>query len=339
MRLSPNFYYEGAAGETEQGGGGAPDAKQKVDTTVNLITPILSADNIKEYGFDSEEEAKEFLRQRKENAIPIEEKKKAEDLDKANFIKYSTENNLIAPDEISKYESLKAKADRDLVFENYLSAWKEENPDIKEDIEKIAKEEFESEYKLDSANEKSKSRGEARLAKEASEIRNPFSTKYESASKAYAEAKKDAAKIPAYNQFMEGLVEKLTPEKLVLYKAKEGETEIPIEVELTKAERAEILKDFRNSKNFVNFITTDKPAELEAKLTKKINTFLRDKYFETSMTKAIETGRGLGVKKGSTAGAENPFALVKEAKSTETKHVGLEESNAKVAQARQRVRG
>jgi len=334
MFFNPKLFREDGA--ADNGGGNEPDSKNKttINTTVDVLKPLFTEEEIKGFGFESVDAMKEHLRQQKENSIPLEEKKKQEDLDKANFIKYSTENGLMNPDEITQFESLKNKADRDLVFESFAKEEKEDDPDLSDDE---IKEKFENKYDLNSANEKTKARGESKISKEAKELRSPYSSKFENASKEYADAKKMAAKIPEYNKFMDGLVEELTPEKLVLFKAKEGEEEIAVDVDITKEERAAILKDFKNNKNFVTFL--DKPEQAKDLLTKKITSFLKVKYFDTVNAKSLEIGKGIGTKQGSTVGANNPFHLTKENKKTETKPLGLEESNDKIAQARQRVRG
>lgn len=141
MFYFPKFYYEEGTGDN--GVGGATDT---IPPTGNdTPEPLLTSEMLKEYGLENKDQLMTILRQHKESNIPAGEKEKQEQLRKADFIKFSAENDLMKVDEVSAYETLKNKADRDLVFEKYLDEWKEDNPDVEdaEEIQAQARSEFE----------------------------------------------------------------------------------------------------------------------------------------------------------------------------------------------------
>lgn len=304
MRYSPRFYYEDGGGEGAAGAGG---------DTVVVPEPLLTSDSLKEYGLENKEQLLTILRQHKESNVPAEEKIKQEQLKKADFIKFSAESGLLKVEEISAYETVKGKADRDLAFEKHLEEWKEDNPEVTdpEEILSQAKSDFESEYKINSENEKQKARGLQKLSKFASELRSPLATKHSAAEQAFQERKAVEGKVPEFNKAINDLIEKYTPEKLAISKVKEGDTEVPIEVELDKKEKAELAKTFLTPKMFIKFQTAKDLSEFEAVATKKITGFLREKYFDTAVSKGYEKGKGVGTAQGSTVGAEQPFAIVR----------------------------
>lgn len=300
------FYYEGDAGEGAGGSGGNDDV-------VTIPEPLLTSDSLKEFGLENKEQLLTVLRQHKESNIPVAEKEKAEQLKKADFIKFSAENNLMKVEEISAFETIKAKGDRDLAFEKHLEEWKEDHPDVtdEEEIQLQAKQDFEAEYKLNSQNEKEKARGLQKMANRASELRSPLVSKHTEAEQKYNERKALEGKIPSFNKAIDELITKLTPDTLSIAKVKEGETEVPIEVDLTKKEREELAAILRTPKTFQKFESAKDLSEFEASASKKINGFLREKYFDEAVSKGYEKGKGVGTARGSNVGSEQPFAIVR----------------------------
>jgi len=265
-----------------------------------------------------------------------EELSKEQEQDKAEFIKYVVDNDLLKIDELTQYESLKVKADADLVFEKFVQDFKEENSDITdaEELAEAAKEEFDKTYKLTSENEKAKERGLAKLAKDANEIRSPFETKVKTAQGSYNEEKEVRAKMPSFDKFIDEKIQKNAPDK-VPFTIKKGDAEIQVEVELSKEDKEAIAKAFKTPKTFYSY--NKSVEETSAALDKKINGWIKENKFEEALTKAYGTGEGLGVRKGSNTGADAPFAL-RQGQSTNTgKILTLEESNQKMAEARQRA--
>lgn len=341
MIFLPKFYYEAGA---ENNGGGGSDAPTEKKTEIPtpeakvVENPILSPDELKEFGFDSPEKLKDFLRTQREQSIPEEEKTKKINIEKANLLKFSTEKGLMNVEDYNQLENLKAKKDLDLVFEKFSSEHKEDFPDASEEDIKDA---FESEYKLNSDNDKVKTRSEAKLAKEAQELRSPFEQKYSKAEGEYKAEQRIRSKIPEYNGFIDGLIKELTPDKLVLFKTKDGENEVSVDIDLTEDDRKEITKTFKNEKTFYNFIQSEGNLDtLKPALVKKITSFLKEKYFDNTNEKSFKTGKDIGVKSGSNVGAENPYALTDKNKGAQEAVVlDINASNAKIAEARARVRG
>lgn len=299
MYLFPHFFYnsDGGEGGSNAGGDGG-----------NGNTDVVIPENIQKE-LEELRAYKQSILEKEPTKTPEQIAKEAE-IEKVNFRKYSVENDLMKDDDFNAFDTLSKKQSRDLVYEKFAKEQLEDNPEITDDEIKDA---FESEYKLNELNEKAKARGLARLEKEASEIKNPIETAYKNAKTRYDEDKSISAQAPAFKKFIDNLIAENTPDKLTLGKTKDGEEEVSIEVELTKADREELAKTFTSAKAFRAFLDgKDKPEEVKANLVKKINGFLKQKYFDTALSKSFETGHGRGVKKGSNVGANNPFALQKQ---------------------------
>lgn len=313
MNFLHRFFYDDNATE---GAGGEPavDPKLIVNTTVDLIKPLFSEEEIKNFGFDNVDQMKQHLQQTRENRVPDETKKRNAEIEKAEFIKVATDEGLLNVDEFSAYENLAKKSDRDLVYEQFASQFKEDNPDATDELTRT---EFESEYKLDSDKEKSKARGEARLKKEAEDLRSPLSGKYNAAKEFVDNYKISTKELPTFYKFVDDLVNELTPETFSLAKAKDNtkddEDELDIPVKFTKEQRDEISKLFKTPKHFNAYLDNkDKLKEtLAPSLTKKINSIIKVNNFDSAVSYALTQGKGIGRKKGSNVGAEQPFAVVK----------------------------
>lgn len=315
------FIYNDDAGNTGGGAAATAAAPAATTTTTDIAgapahESILTAEQLKEYGIENPEQLQTILRQHKEGSVSAEEKQRLVDSREADLIKHSVDKGLMKVEDFNQAKTVKGRADRDLVYEKYEKEWREDNPDITdpEEIAANAKKEFEAEYRISSENGKAKARGEARLSKEASELRDPYVQKLSSAEASYTETKAIEGKIPQFNKFVNELIEKLTPEKLVLSKVKEGEVEVPIEVELSKEERKELAKTFRSTKTFASFMAVDdakKLTALEASLSKKIDGFLRAKYFDAAVSTGFTKGKDIGMAQGSTVGAGQPFGIAK----------------------------
>lgn len=273
----------------------------------------------------------------KEPEKSAEEIAKENELEKVNLKKFAVENNIAVDDDFVKYETLQQKKDADLVFENFLSDFKEENEDItdEKELREAAEEEFNKTYKLNSENSKAKEKGLARLAKEANEIRTPFKSKVESATTAYSEEKQLRAKMPEFNKFIEAQITKNAPDKIPFTikvgKDKNAE-DITVEIDLTEDDRKAISKDFNTPKTFLKY--SKSPEEAERALEKKIQSWVKANKFEEAAAKAITIGEGRGIAKSSNVGAEAPFAMKQGQGRNEGKTFTLQESNDKMARAR-----
>jgi hypothetical protein len=353
-RLYSSFFIYNSDGG-EPGGGGAEEQlptgdetqgqQQQTTTTPQVETPspqgLLTQEELAAYGFQTADELKIFLQKQKEAQIPEEEKQRLANLEKAEFFQTAAQSGFNIED-LTKYESVKTKADAELVFEKFVADFKEENPDIEEsELEDAAKLAFDDEYKLSSDNEKAKQRGLKRLERDAKELRSPMETVYQKAKSIFEEQRQMKTVFPEYNKFIESVINENTPDKVVLFQTKDGEDEIAVDTEITKEQREEIAKLFKNEKTFAQYLN-DKQSkeELGKKIAKKIEGYIRQNNFETAVKKAYETGVGIGTKRGSTVGAENLFGVAAQSKggTAEIKNLSLEESNKRIAEARSRYK-
>lgn len=319
MSFKPIFFYDDDANKGGGGGDQLLDDKTDLTNVADKISdPLFTDDELKGFGFDSPETAKtriaELIAKSKEDSKTEEDRKKEEFVEKTNFLKFSAENKLLEEKDYSQYESLKSKEDRDLVFEKYCQEEKEDDSTLTDDE---LKRNFEQDYKLTNENEKVKTRGLSRIEKEAKDIRSPFENKVETAKSKYNEGKQQTAEetklreiYPSFDKFINEQISKLTPDKVILSKTKEGETEIPIEVDLTKEDKEAINKLFRNHKYFNQF-NKGETKELEAAINKKVDGWIKVNKFDSAIEKTKETFKGIGTASGSTTGAKNSFALAK----------------------------
>lgn len=234
------------------------------------------------------------------------------ELDNVNFRKHAVENKLMKNEDFTVYESLKGKADSDLVFEDFSKQFKEDHPEIADDeIEAQTKTAFENQFHVNSADKTLKARGEKLLKKEAAELRTPVETSYNKAKESYDDNKTIKAKHPEYVKFFNDISKETLPDKITLYTAKEGEEEIPVEVEITAEDKKAVEdKFFKNVKTFNKFISGE-PEEVKVELSAKINSFIRERKMQEAFSKTWEKAHGIGVSKGSETGAGQPFAVIK----------------------------
>jgi len=332
---------------TENNGGAATENNGTTETIEGQVqevaAPVISDDDLKSYGFDSKEALAKFIKEKREESISPEEKKAKEDLEKANFLKYSTENKLLNVDEYNQYETLKSRDDRDLVFENFLASYKEEHPEITDpkELQEAAEEDFNFEYKLNSTNEATKARAQKKLARDAKELRTPVESKVLTAQEKF---KKDTAEYntikevyPKFEKFVDAAIVKNAPDKKVVTQVKIGDADVNIEVALTKEDRDAIAKAFKTPKTFQLF-NDGKPEEVQAALDKKIDGWILLNKKNEIFSQAVNIAKGIGTKEGSTVGANNPFPLQQGAVPKKTGEESLEESNNRMAQTTQKYR-
>lgn len=352
MNFSPKRFLDSAS-DGNNGGGiaeGAAVAESvntpevvKEDQAKDIPANVISDDDLKSFGFDSKESLAKFIKEKQQESISPEDKKAQEDLEKANFIKYSTEKKILNVDEYNQYETIKARADKDLVFESYLSDYKEEHPEItdEDELKEAAEEDFNFEYKINSANEVTKRKAEKKLARDAKELRTPIESKVLTAKEKFNSEEKEYKYIqetyPKFEKFIDTLITKNTPDKKVVTTIKSGEDNVNIEIELTKADRDAIAKAFKTPKSFQAF-TSGKPEEIQASLDKKIEGWIFENKKSEIFGQIAEKARGIGTKEGSTVGAENPFALKKGEIVSKTGEESLEESNKRMANTSQKYR-
>lgn len=273
----------------------------------------------------------------KQPELTPEQIAKNQEIEKADFRKMAIERDLLKDEDFTRYETLQQKKDLELVKEDFEREFREKNPEAElEDIEDA----FNQQYHLNSENEVLKNRGLKLLEKDAKEIRNPYETKYKSAQDIYNQEKDVKATVPEFNKFIDDVIKDSTPDKLP-FKVKDGDQEIEIDTELSEEQRKEIEKIFKNNKTFYSFVTSkDKREELKSQIAKKITGYIKINNFDKAAQKSFEVGVGIGTKRGSDAGAQNPFPLNQGsgAPGAGTSKKSLEESNEKIANARRSAR-
>jgi hypothetical protein len=295
--------------------GATTDAK-KDDTPA----PDPVKDLLKEFNLESLEALKERLKPQDASKVESpEEKEKRENLYRVEMQKYAVENGLMKPDEFVKLEMLKAKDNRSLVYENWLTDWKADNPDIDPaDVEERSKEDFETEYHLNSTNEKTKARGLAKIEKEAKEMRIPLESSYTKVKQDFDEDRAVANDYPDYSKKVSGFIQENIPAKVKLFETKDGEESVPVEIDLTDDQRKEIYqkvaKRIMNSGTYQLYKKND-VTQLQAIAKREAEAEIWAGQREVGLQKIAETflkrGDEKGYKRGS-VGAKNPFPLVKD---------------------------
>lgn len=285
-----------AADELEKG------KQQPTDTLAELL---------KELKLDSPEQLKEKLKLLDKKDLSPEEKAKAEEAYEAELQKFAVDNGDMNLNDFHQLKTVKAKADADLVFENYLKEWKDENPDEKEDIEAKAKAEFELEYHLNSENEKTKNRGISKLAKDAKEIRTPLESSYNNVKGKFDTEQELRKEFPNFVKKLETVVKDSVPKTVEWFKDKDGEDEVSVDIELTEEERTEVMtaaaKKLNSTQNYL-LHKGGKDTEL-TEIAKDLIENLVEKNIAARGKKEIaDKFKKLGTAKGSNIGAENTFA-------------------------------
>lgn len=310
--------------------GGEGGVGAAIELSEDVKAQLAELETLRQYKADVES--------REPNKSPEQIAKEAE-VEKVNFKKFTVESGIMKDEDFFTLETLKQKSDRDLVFEDFKKEWEADNKDIPEnEKESSLKEAFESQYHLNSDNKTLKTRGEKMLAAEASIKRNPLESSYKKAQDEYGLQKQITAEIPVFNKFLDTIIKETVTDKPVLFKTKEGEEEIPIDVELTKEQKEELNKMFRTPKYF-NKYKNGKPEEVKKEIVNKINGFIKINNFDTVALKSYEAGKGIGTKQGSTVGAENLYTLQHQKDKKDEQPVDtIEKSNAKIANARTRYR-
>jgi len=308
--LYNKFFYNA---DENNGGGVAEEVIQPEVIQEQKVEKVeLSLEQMKAWGFDSQEQLEAHFTKLKEQNISEEEKQKQEALDNAELRRYAIANDLLKEDDFKTYETLSQKQAIDLVQEKHFEEFKEDNPEIEDEdtLKELAKQDFENTYKLNSESEKVRNRALAKIEKEAKELKSPVESKFVNAKEQYETAKNIAKTYPEFEKFVSDKVKQHTPDKAIVYKVKDGDTEIPVEIELTEEDRKAMAKEFAKHTTFHKFSKSADKKELEAELDRKMQGWVKVNKAEQIYAKAVETGIGIGKAKGSTVGANNPFPLI-----------------------------
>lgn len=286
------------------------DDKNNQQQQVNPLDEFL-----KEFNLESVDVLRERLKTPKVDETP-EEKEKRESIYQADLQKFAVENGEMKLDDFPKLEAIKNKADRDLVFENWLPSWKEENPDVDPaESDNLAKEAFEDETKLNSTNEKTKARAEAKIAKEAKELRNPLESSFNTVKSKFDTERELRATYPSFNKKIEDIVTENIPAEFNVFTGKDGDADVPIKISITDADKKEILsavsKKCQSDKTYSLFKKNDFASISEIVKTETEN-YLWEKKREDGMKEIATKFLSIGTAKGSTVGAKSPFPVVQQ---------------------------
>jgi len=130
MLLNRFIYNDNA----EEGAGSDPNITTEPAGTIVADPPIdsiqIPLSELEALGFKTIDDLKAHFNKPAEPTE--EEKQRNQQIEKADFLNYGTKEGLITVDEYQAFETLKAKADRDLVFENFTQEFKEDNPDAED---------------------------------------------------------------------------------------------------------------------------------------------------------------------------------------------------------------
>lgn len=291
------------------------DSKDKKD---ELPPADPLKDLLSEFNLESLDDLKARLKPKDPDKVESpEEKQKREDLYRVEMQKYAVENGIMKPDEFVQLENIKGKVDRDLVFEKWLPSWKDENPDADPaEADKLAREDFESEYRLNSQNEKTKARGLAKIEKEAKEMRTPLESSYNRLKQDFDEDRTLKSDYPEFNKKVSGFIQDNIPAKVKLYETKDGEDVVPVEIPLTDDQRKAVFnkvhKVIMNASTYQLFKKGDLKQVQDLAKREAEATIWADNR-EVGLGKIAETflkrGDDQGYKRGQ-IGAKNPFPLV-----------------------------
>jgi hypothetical protein len=288
----------------------------------SLEKPDPIAELLKEHNLGSIDELKEFLTEKsKKPADPEtpEQIKKREDLYQANLVAFGVEKGIIKLEDVTKLETLKAKSDKDLVFESFAAEVrdeveekvKKENPlATADEIQEKIKEAFNEAYPVDSDNQKAKARAERKLLKEAKEIRQPLESSLTKVKADYDEHLSIQKEFPLYSKSITKMVTEAIPKNVSFFTTKDGDEDVPVVIEVSEADQKEILASLSAAMEGVETFSlykSGKSEEIKKMIQDRTEYHLWKKYGDVGKQKIAETFLSRGRKQGSTVGAENSF--------------------------------
>lgn len=284
--------------------------------------PDALAELLKELKLENKDQLLERLREKDKKELSPEEKKRQEDVYKANLLNYAVENSILSTEDYHKFETIKGKADQELVFEKYLQEWKEDNPDEKDDVDTKAKLDFDAEYKLNSENAKAKARGEAKIKSEAELLRKPFESSFNDAKSRYDQEVELRNAWPTYQQSVTKIVGESMPSKYEFFKGKDGDEDVQLGKDISEEDKKEIIESL--TKKFTSPQTyalhkAGKTEDLQAMIKDEAERLLWKKYDQVSKEEIAKEFMTRGTKKGSTIGAKAPFNNKQEQENTSGK--------------------
>lgn len=317
-------------------GGGVVDAPAEVVPPVDDPPPPPENVNIplsvlKEWGFDSVEQATEHFAKAKSPEPTEEEKKKAQEIENADFRAYAIKGGLMKEDDFKLYDKVTGTTDRDLVFENFFQDFKEANTEIEEDeMEEAAQEAFDAEYRTAS---------EKRIKREADMIRRDSIKAFNDAKEDYKDNVAWEGGKNKWTAFVAKTIEAALPgEDLKFFAGKDGDNEINIAIKLTKEEKAEIAKQVLTPKRYAQFLE-GKEDEVAKTITQRVVSAAQQKYLPKAIEMSIQEGIKIGKTRGSFVGSTNPFPIASRAVETQQVEASVGDALKEIRESYKNTKG
>ena len=268
---------------------------------------------------------KEKLERDSNKELSPEEKQKEQEIYEAELINYAVKEGKMKLEDFDKYKEVSKANDADLVFNEFKKEFKEDNPDIDdEDFEDEARREFENKTGLNSDNEKVKARAEARIKKQAEEIRNPLKMPYETTRKQFEEERDLKKTFPDFSKKIEGLSQEFIPSKYEFFKTKDGDEDVLVDLDITDADKKEIAdtvsKEMTNPEIYLLY-KQGKLEEIRDIAKRKADNLVFEKSKAQGLQKIASVFETRGKAKAS-IGAKNSFALNQSKNSSADNAVG-----------------
>lgn len=313
-----------AAAKPIEGGEPAPIVKDKLDALME------------ELGVGSVEELKALKEKATQTQRTPEEKAQDEAIQKKNFELFAVREKLLSSGDFIEHANIMAAQDYDLVFNNFLKEWKEDNEDViaenqattEDDIRQLAKLDFETKLKLNSDNAKLKQRGEQKLAAEAEKLRTPAKSKYENALARFNEEEEVRVTLPKFSKATNEIILGLIGKEVEWHKGKDGETEFSVTTEITDAQKKEIAdyvaKKLDTPQNYILF-RQGKADEIRELAEDLVEAKVSKMFKADAATKIAQAYESIGLKKAQ-QGSVNSFATVQASASENAKGATSEET-------------
>lgn len=295
------------AEELQEKGSGEKSQTSTDEKTTTTEEPDLKAE-LERLKKENEELKKPTSKKEPEKAKTPEELAKEKVIYDANLIQFAATTGDLKPEDFTKLDTLRSKADRDLVFERFSADHKEDNPDADPDEIQNA---FDEEYKIKSVNDKVRQRGEQRMAKEAGEIRTPLTSSYEKVKGRFDSENEVRQNYPAFSSKVDEITAASIPTKIDVFKDKDGEEEVSVDLDLTDAQRKDIAEKVAKKMNSPKTYALYKEGKLEdiQKKTQEVaEALIWKEYRQDALKKVAATYNERGIKKAK-VGPNNPFPL------------------------------
>lgn len=268
-------------------------------------------------GFESEDQLRDL--KAKASVVVKTPEQIAQDEEKyqVDLLAYSVKEGLLNRSDIAAYDKLNSMEDNDVVFDDFKTTYLAENKDRKlegtDEPDPVSPEEikeaFNQLYHIDSPNSVLKAKGEKMLKGEAEFIKGESTQKFSAAKEKYDLLQSKLKIIPEYKSFVQGTLAKAIPEELVVF----GEGDDKVVFKLTDAsgkplyDAAEIEKLFVDNKLFGEFSAGGDKAKLAEFINKTVTDHIWD-INKAAINKLVyDQGKEIGLKNGSTTGANAPF--------------------------------